>query len=49
MLPLACGIGEGAEMQAPMAIVMVFGLIVSTLLTLLVLPSLFVLFQKEKA
>jgi HAE1 family hydrophobic/amphiphilic exporter-1 len=39
MLPLALGIGEGADMQAPMAVVVVSGLFVSTLLTLIVLPA----------
>ena len=41
MIPLALGIGEGSEAQAPMAIVVVSGLFVSTLLTLIVLPSLY--------
>ena len=41
MVPLALGIGEGADMQAPMAIVIVSGLFVSTLLTLVILPALF--------
>jgi HAE1 family hydrophobic/amphiphilic exporter-1 len=47
MLPLALGIGEGAEMQAPMAVVVVSGLFVSTLLTLLVLPALFVVMEEH--
>jgi len=42
MLPLSLGIGEGADMQAPMAVVVVSGLFVSTCLTLVVLPALFV-------
>jgi HAE1 family hydrophobic/amphiphilic exporter-1 len=41
LLPLALGIGRGAQMQAPMAIVVIFGLIVSTVLTLVVLPALY--------
>lgn len=41
MLPLALGIGEGSDMQSPMAIVIVSGLFVSTLLTLVILPALF--------
>lgn len=54
MLPLALGLGgKGAEMQAPMAAVIVFGLLVSTLLTLVFIPALFLLidervFKKEK-
>jgi len=38
MLPLALGIGAGAESRAPMARAVVGGLITSTLLTLLVVP-----------
>jgi CzcA family heavy metal efflux pump len=42
MLPLALGIGEGTEMMQPLAIVVVGGLLTSTALTLLVLPSAYV-------
>lgn len=38
LLPLALGIGEGAEIRAPMAITVIGGLTVSTLLTLVVIP-----------
>lgn len=38
MLPLAFGIGPGAEFRAPMAIAIIGGLISSTLLTLVVVP-----------
>jgi HAE1 family hydrophobic/amphiphilic exporter-1 len=38
MLPLALGLGQGAEMRAPMARAVIGGLITSTLLTLLVVP-----------
>jgi HAE1 family hydrophobic/amphiphilic exporter-1 len=41
MLPLALGIGAGAESRAPMARAVVGGLITSTLLTLLVVPVVF--------
>ncbi|KAA8921089.1 acriflavin resistance protein [Xanthomonas sontii] len=37
-LPLAIASGEGAEVRAPMAITVIGGLLVSTLLTLLVIP-----------
>ncbi|KAG1531402.1 hypothetical protein G6F50_016714 [Rhizopus delemar] len=37
-LPLAVAMGEGAEVRAPMAITVIGGLLVSTLLTLLVIP-----------
>jgi HAE1 family hydrophobic/amphiphilic exporter-1 len=38
MLPVALGMGEGAEVRAPMAVCVIGGLITSTLLTLLVVP-----------
>lgn len=38
LVPLALGIGEGAELQAPMAIVVIFGLLFSTMITLLLVP-----------
>lgn len=38
LVPLAMGIGEGAEIQAPLAITVIAGLSVSTLLTLVVIP-----------
>lgn len=37
-LPLAIGLGDGAEVRAPMAITVIGGLLVSTLLTLVVVP-----------
>ncbi|NLN49970.1 MAG: efflux RND transporter permease subunit, partial [Clostridiales bacterium] len=45
MIPLALGIGEGAEAMAPMAIVVIFGLTTSTLLTLLIVPVVYCLFD----
>ncbi len=41
MLPLALGIGEGAEMRAPMAIVSIGALITSTTFTLYLIPVLY--------
>ena len=41
LLPLALGIGKGAEFQRPMAIVIVGGISVSTILTLFILPILY--------
>ncbi len=38
LMPLALGLGEGAEVRAPMAITVIGGLLVSTLLTLVVIP-----------
>src|SRR3546814_4475302 len=37
-LPLALAVGEGAEVRSPMAITVIGGLLVSTLLTLVVIP-----------
>jgi HAE1 family hydrophobic/amphiphilic exporter-1 len=45
MLPLAFGLGAGAEMRAPMARAVVGGLITSTLLTLLVVPVMYTLLE----
>ncbi|MEO8039743.1 MAG: efflux RND transporter permease subunit [Betaproteobacteria bacterium] len=41
MLPLALGLGEGAEQRAPMAHAVIGGVITSTLLTLLIVPVVF--------
>jgi HAE1 family hydrophobic/amphiphilic exporter-1 len=38
LLPMAIGIGEGAQLRAPMAIAVIGGLITSTLMTLVVIP-----------
>lgn len=38
MIPLALGIGEGAEAQSPMAVVIIFGLLFSTIFTLVLIP-----------
>jgi HAE1 family hydrophobic/amphiphilic exporter-1 len=43
MLPLALGIGAGAEMRAPMGRGVIGGLVTSTLLTLLVVPVVYTL------
>jgi CzcA family heavy metal efflux pump len=43
MLPLAIGLGEGSEMLQPLAVCMVYGLLFSMLVTLLLIPSLYVL------
>ncbi|NMB26703.1 MAG: efflux RND transporter permease subunit [Tissierellia bacterium] len=45
LVPLALGIGEGAEMQAPMAIVVIGGLTLSTILTLVFVPVLYMVFD----
>lgn len=45
---MAIGLGQGAEMMQPMAIVTIGGLIYGTLLTLLVVPCIYGLFNKRK-
>ena len=45
LLPLAIGYGEGAEAQAPMATVVIGGLLSATLLTLLIIPVIYSLFD----
>ncbi|MEJ8804289.1 CusA/CzcA family heavy metal efflux RND transporter [Pontibacter sp. H249] len=45
-LPMALSMGAGAEVQRPLATVVIGGLIVATLLTLFVLPSLYILFER---
>lgn len=47
LLPMALGIGEGAEVRAPMAITVIGGLTVSTLLTLIVIPVVYSLFDRK--
>jgi len=49
LLPLALGIGAGAELQQPMAVTVMAGLSVSTLLTLVVIPTLYVLAERRRA
>ena len=46
-LPMALSHGAGAEVQRPLATVVIGGIISSTILTLLVLPALYVLFRRE--
>ena len=43
LLPLALGIGEGVELQGPMAITVMGGLLSSTFLTLVVLPTFYLI------
>lgn len=48
MLPLAMGIGNNAQMMQGMALVIVGGLIASTLLTLLLMPTVYLIIDKKK-
>jgi HAE1 family hydrophobic/amphiphilic exporter-1 len=45
MLPLALGIGDGAEYEAPLATVVIGGLLVSTFITLVLVPVIYSLFD----
>jgi HAE1 family hydrophobic/amphiphilic exporter-1 len=47
MIPMAMGIGESSETYAPLAISVISGLAVSTILTLLFVPTLYVIFEER--
>jgi HAE1 family hydrophobic/amphiphilic exporter-1 len=47
LLPMALGIGQGAEMRTPMAITVIGGLLTSTFLTLLVVPVMYSLLDRR--
>ena len=44
LLPMAIGLGDGAEIRTPMAVAVISGLLTSTILTLLVIPTIYYLF-----
>jgi HAE1 family hydrophobic/amphiphilic exporter-1 len=46
LVPMALGIGEGAELQAPLARVVIGGLLASTMITLIVVPTVYTLFEE---
>ncbi len=48
LLPMALGFGEGAEVRAPMAVTVIGGLLVSTFLTLLVIPVVYSLIDRKR-
>jgi HAE1 family hydrophobic/amphiphilic exporter-1 len=45
---MALGFGEGSEVRAPMAVTVIGGLVVSTFLTLLVIPVVYSLIDRKK-
>lgn len=49
LLPLTFGFGDGAALRAPMAIAVIGGLITSTLMSLLVIPCLYLTFERLKS
>ncbi|MBP1645255.1 MAG: multidrug transporter AcrB [Bacteroidetes bacterium] len=48
MIPMAIGFGEGAELWQPMGVVIVGGLTVSTLITLILIPTLYCVFASRE-
>lgn len=48
MLTTALGIGDGSDMMRPMAITLIGGLVYGTILTLIVIPCIYDLFNREK-
>jgi HAE1 family hydrophobic/amphiphilic exporter-1 len=48
MTPLALGAGEGSEAQAPMARAIIGGLISANIITLILIPTLYALFERKK-
>jgi hydrophobic/amphiphilic exporter-1 (mainly G- bacteria), HAE1 family len=46
LVPMSLGFGEGAELQAPLARVVIGGLTASTLVTLVLVPSVYTLFEE---
>ena len=49
LLPMALGLGEGAELRAPLAVTVIGGLLVSTMLTLIVVPVVYTLLDHSKS
>ena len=49
LLPLALGLGAGAELRQPLAITVIGGLLVATSLTLFVIPSGYLLLEGRRA
>jgi HAE1 family hydrophobic/amphiphilic exporter-1 len=47
LLPMALGIGEGAELRAPLAVTVIGGLTVATALTLVVIPVIYTLLDRR--
>jgi multidrug efflux pump subunit AcrB len=46
MVPIALGLGAGAELRAPMAVAIIGGLLASTLLSLVVVPVVYQLLDR---
>jgi HAE1 family hydrophobic/amphiphilic exporter-1 len=48
LLPMAFGLGDGAEIRTPMAIAVISGLVTSTVLTLVVIPSVYEMIDRAR-
>jgi HAE1 family hydrophobic/amphiphilic exporter-1 len=48
LIPMAIGIGEGAEIRRPMAITVIAGNLVATFLTLIVIPVLYATLDRKR-
>jgi len=47
LLPMALGLGEGAEIRTPLAWTVIAGLTMSTVLTLIVIPTIYVMVTEK--
>ena len=48
LLPMALGFGDAAELRTPMAVTVIGGLLVSTLLTLVLIPVAYKLMDRSQ-
>jgi HAE1 family hydrophobic/amphiphilic exporter-1 len=48
LIPMALGLGEGAEIRAPMAVTVIGGLTLSTVLTLIVIPTVYFVMDRRR-
>ncbi len=49
LVPMAMGVGDGGELQAPLARVVIGGLLASTMVTLVLVPAVYTLFEEGLA
>lgn len=49
LLPMCFGFGEGASLRSPMALAVIGGLLTSTIMTLVVIPCVYYIFDKKKS
>ena len=48
LMPMAMGLGEGAELRAPLAVTVISGLLLATMLTLVVVPVIYTLLSRSE-